>query len=166
MTQNTASTPPAAEKKGGWPLNRILMVAVGGFAALILLPFVIGTLIAAFSDVGQFGEFVRVLRDIAIIVLAMVAIVIALALAVLILQIAHLITLIQSDVKPILDSLQSTLKTTQDTVKFVGENVARPAIKAGGFMASLAVFITQLGGLRKAMKPRKRKEENDAKPSA
>jgi predicted PurR-regulated permease PerM len=150
---------PKTEKKGGWTIQRIVTVAVIGFAALILLPFVIGLIIAVVSDVGQFGELVRVLRDIALIVLAMVGIIIAIALAVLILQVAQLITLLQTDVKPILDSLQSTLRTTQDTVRFVGENVARPAIKASGFMAGLMVFLSQLGGIRRAIKPKRRKDE-------
>jgi predicted PurR-regulated permease PerM len=162
-TQSVPQLPPPVqpipEKKGGWTVKRIVTVAVVAFAAVILLPFIIGLIIAVVSDVGQFGELVRVLRDIALIVLSMVGIIIAIALAVLILQVAQLISLLQTDVKPILDSLQSTLRTTQDTVRFVGENVARPAIKASSFMAGLTTFLSQLGGIRRAIKPKRRKDD-------
>lgn len=142
------------EKKSRWTLKRIVTAAVAGFIAIIAAPFLFGVLIALVSDVGGFGDVVRILRDAAIIVLALVSIVIALAIAVLILQVAQLIGIVQTDVKPLLEHLQATAASTRGTVKFVGDTVTGPIVKTSAFLAATSVFLREFGGIRRALKRR------------
>lgn len=142
------------ETKSRWTLQRVVILAVIGFIALIAAPFVIGLLIAAVTDVGGFGDVIRIVRDIAIIILALVSSVIAIAIAVLILQVAQLIGIVQTDIKPLLEELRSTATATRGTVKFVGDTVSGPIVKVGGFLAGSLIFIREVGGIRRAIKRR------------
>jgi hypothetical protein len=155
--KETTAANAAPEKESRWTLKRVVILATAGFIALIAAPFVIGLLIAAVTDVGGFGDVVRVLRDIAIIILALVSSVIAIAIAVLILQVAQLIGIVQTDIKPLLEELRATATATRGTVKFVGDTVSTPLAKAGGFFAGLWVFLREFGGIRRAIRHREPK---------
>jgi hypothetical protein len=144
--------PPAEPEKeeGRWTVKRIAIIAAIVFVVIVLLPFIVGIIVAV-ADIDNAGQLIQLIRDIFIVVLAMVSILIAVALAVLVVQVAGLINLLRNEIKPVLDNLQETITTTRGTVKFVGDNVAQPIIKAGGFMAGAGVFLRELGGLRRAL---------------
>lgn len=162
MPDTTENVVPNAitEKKSRWTLRRVVILAAIGFIALIAAPFVIGVVIAAVSDVGGFADIVRTVRDIALIILALVSSVIAIGIAVLILQVAQLIGLVQTDIKPLLEELRATATATRGTVKFVGDTVSTPVVKASGFLAGLGVFIREMGGIRRAIRHREPKPQS------
>lgn len=148
---------------GGWSITRIAVVASIVFIVLILLPFVVGIAVSL-ADIQNGLEIIRLIRDIFIIILSMVSIIIAVSIAVLIIQLAGLFNLLQHDIKPILEDLQATMSSARGTVKFIGDNVTEPIVRAGGFMAGLSVFIREVGGIRRAL--RRRETRNDAKESS
>jgi hypothetical protein len=78
-----------------------------------------------------------VVRDIAIIVLALVTGVIGVFLAVLIFQVQSLIHLLRHEVKPILDSANQTVSTVRGTSTFVSDSVVSPMIQVLSFASGV-----------------------------
>ncbi|HEX2620324.1 MAG TPA: hypothetical protein VHL11_09260, partial [Phototrophicaceae bacterium] len=81
-------------------------------------------------------------------------------LVILVIQVAGLVTLLQADIKPLLLNLQETLNMAKGSAQFVGENLASPLIKAGGFFAGASVFLREFGGLRRAIRRTPQAEES------
>ncbi len=154
----TAST--GEEKSGGglWgAISRRLtlqsMVILGG--VVLVLPVLLIALWAYFtarSDPATASLHVGIMRDILLTALALEGVLIVLAVVILILQGAVLFNLLRSDVKPMLQNLQETFTTAKGSAQFVGENLASPLIKAGGFFAGASVFLREAGGLRRALR--------------
>lgn len=141
-------------------LQRYVIIATVVYVVIILAPFLVG-LVLAVADMSRAQVLISLMRDIFIIVLSMVSITIALALAILVLQVAGLINLLQNEIQPILKDLQSTLNGAKGTVKFVGDNVTQPIIKAGGFFAGLSVFMREIGGIRRAVRKTESQDDSD-----
>jgi hypothetical protein len=139
---------PQAERS--FDIRRIVLIAVGVLIGLIVVLFLIALLISTGGD--SLGNVVRVIRDLVIIFLALEGVLIILGLALLTLQVARLVNLLQTEVKPILENTQETVKTAQGTVEFVGNNIAEPVIAASGFFAGVSVLVTNLFGIRRALK--------------
>jgi len=72
-------------------------------------------------------QVVTLIRDISIILLAVVSIIVGILMVLLILEIRNLINTLQRDVKPILDSVNETASTVKGTTDFVSERVVRPS---------------------------------------
>lgn len=153
ISENNNST--EEESTNRWTVQRVMILAVVIFVILVLLPFIAG-IVFAISDFQNAGEIIRLVRDIFIIVLSMVSILIALALAILVIQVAGLMNLLQTEIKPLLENLTDTANSARGTVKFVGDNVTKPLIRARGFMAGLSVFTREAGGIRRAVRSEKR----------
>jgi len=78
-----------------------------------------------------------VVRDIAIVVLALESIVIGVVLVVLLWQVRSLTRLLQDELKPMLDSVRETVGTVKGTTALVSETIVTPAVKIGGFAAGV-----------------------------
>jgi len=78
-----------------------------------------------------------IVRDVAIIILAVESIIIGLLLIVLIWQMRSLAKLLQTEVKPILHSVNETARTVKGTTVFLSDNVARPLIRAASIAAGV-----------------------------
>lgn len=164
MENSTATPPPVpdAPQEGGGPsIMKVAVIAAGAFFVVILLTFALAVFFAT-RDIDRAGEFIRLIRDVFIIVLSMSFLMIVASLTVLIIQVASLVNLLQTEIKPLLENLQATMNTVSGTARFVGANVAQPLIKAGGFMAGVAVFAREFGGIRKALS----RSENGKSPSS
>lgn len=151
--QSASSDTPPAVKSGGMTVKRVVMIAAGALGGIVVLLFVVGLLLALFSNVEATAPRIQIIRDIFIIMLALEFILIVLALAVLILQIARLINLLQNEIKPVLENAQDTVNNAKGTVEFVGSNVTEPLIRARSFMAGTRVLVRELGGIRRAIRP-------------
>lgn len=166
QSEPTAAQPPQLEttkKQSNWTLRRIVMVAAGVLGGIIILLFVIGVLLALFTDPETTAASIQIIRDVVIIIMGLEFILIIVALAILILQIARLVNLLQNEVKPVLENTQTTVNHAKGTVEFVSTNVTAPIVKTGAFLAGAGVFIREFGGLRRAVRPSGRVEqlEND-----
>ena len=112
-----------------------------------ILAIVIGVLLLVGLTVGLFflaraeGQVVTQVRDIFIILMALMMFVIGVALVVLILQIANLTNLLQHEIKPILHSTTDTVNTLKGTVRFLSDNVSEPVIKLNESLASVKKLV-------------------------
>lgn len=156
MSQNVepppTSAPPEATEKRSWSIQRITVLAAGILGGIIILIFVIGLLLAIFSDLEPTAARMEIIRNTLMIVVGLELLLIVFALAVLVLQVMRLINLLQNKAKPVLENTQEAVSSAKGTVEFVGNNVTEPVVKAGAFMAGARVFISELGGIRRAVR--------------
>ena len=160
MTLNASATPdtPAPEETAsGFNFQRIAIIGAGGLIGAILLVFVVAVLLAAAGN--EWATAVQIVRDIVVILLALVGILVILAFTILILQIARLVSLLRAEVKPVLENAQDTMRTAQVTIQFVSDNVAEPIIKASGFVTGISLIIREIFGIRRALQPRDESED-------
>lgn len=101
--------------------------------AFLFLIIIAGSIILANHDVGT----VSVVRDIFVILMALMLVVIGAALIILILQVSNLINILKNDIKPMLDSGNETVNTLKGTIRFISNNLAEPVIKLNESLASL-----------------------------
>ena len=107
----------------------IALVALG-----ILFAFIIaGSIVLAFQSTVA----VAAVRDIFIILMALMLVVIGVAMVILILQISNLINILKNDIKPMLDSGTDTINTLKGTVRFLSTNLTEPVIKLNESLAGL-----------------------------
>jgi hypothetical protein len=79
---------------------------------------------------------VALIRDIAIILLAVESLVIGALLVVLILQLRGLTRMLQEEVQPILESARETATTVRGTTVFVSDTFVKPLISAAGYASA------------------------------
>jgi hypothetical protein len=80
-------------------------------------------------------ETIVLIRDLAIIVLALVSIVVGILMVILILEIRSLVNVLERDLGPILESVNETAATVRGTASFVSEQVVKPLAGAFGVIA-------------------------------
>ncbi len=147
--QTTA--PPASASGSRFDLRRIIIIASAALIGLLVLLFAVALILTLVTH-GDFATTIRVIRDLVIIFLGLEGILIVLSVAVLALQVARLVNLLQTEVKPILENTQETVRTAQTTVEFMSENLTSPVIKASGFLSGASVLLTNLFGIRRALR--------------
>jgi hypothetical protein len=132
VTQAGAA-PPAKSPKGN-NLGRTIGIVV---AVLVVL--------AIISAIGygmvSHPPLTAVLRDISIIVLALVTIVIGAFLAILIFQLQSLMALLRDEIKPILESANDTANTVRGTTTFVSDAVVTPMITVASYASAVRQTI-------------------------
>jgi hypothetical protein len=90
----------------------------------------------------------EIVRDIAIIVLAIESIVIGILLAVLVVQVIRLIHMLRQEVLPILSSTQETVSTVRGTATFVSDHLVQPVVKLASYTAGARQAVSTLFGRR------------------
>jgi hypothetical protein len=126
--QNNAQVEVTNEKK---PILAIVI------AVLLLIGLIVGVFFLARAE----GQVVSQVRDIFIILMALMMVVIGVALVVLIIQLANLTNLLQHEIKPILHSTTDTVNTLKGTVRFLSDNVSEPVIKLNESLASIRKLV-------------------------
>jgi tetrahydromethanopterin S-methyltransferase subunit G len=116
---------------------------IGLVAIVVVILLLLG---GAGYGLVKYPGFTSVLRDIAIIVLALVTIVIGLFLVILIFQLQSLIALLRDEIKPILDSANQTASTVRGTTTFVSDAVVRPMIAAASYASAVRETVKVLAG--------------------
>ena len=118
------------------------------YIAIVIL--VLGIIIAGIVLLAGAGnETTAQVRDIFIILMALISLVIGVALIILIIQIAALINLLQNEIKPILKSTNDTVNTLRGTSTFLSENLASPVIKINSSIAGLRKLLDLAGLFKK-----------------
>jgi hypothetical protein len=119
----------------------------GTIAALAIITVVIlAILLAGGYALLTHPIFTAGLRDISIIVLALVSVVIGLFLVVLIFQLQSLIALLREEVGPILESANQTANTVRGTTTFVSDAVVTPMINVASYASGVRHTIRVLTG--------------------
>ena len=91
-----------------------------------------------------------IIRDLAIIFLALESIVVLVLLSILIWQIWRLMVMLQTEIKPLILDAQDTVSTVRGTTTFMSENVVTPVMQANskvaGYRRTVQVLIDGLRG--------------------
>lgn len=101
--------------------------------AVVLIAIIAGIVVLSLQEPGT----VTKVRDLFIILMALMLFVIGLALVVLIVQVADLTNLLKNEVKPILNSTTDTVNTLKGTVRFMSDNLTEPVIKLNESLAGM-----------------------------
>ncbi len=128
--QLTTTSPDSLETQPEENNKSTIFIVIG---VVILLAIIAGIVLLAFQPT----DTVSTVRDIFIILMALMMFVIGAALVVLIIQLADLTNLLKHEVKPILHSTTDTVNTLKGTVRFLSDNLAEPVIKINESVASL-----------------------------
>jgi predicted PurR-regulated permease PerM len=102
---------------------------------VIVLAILITCLVYLFNPGLTSSETVARIRDIFIILMALVSLLIGFVLVILMIQIARLTNLLENEIKPILDSTNETISNLRGTTKFISDNLVEPVIKLNEFIA-------------------------------
>jgi hypothetical protein len=95
-----------------------------------------------------------IVRDLAIIVIAVQTFILNIFLVILIWQIWRLAKMMQTDVKPIIDDTQETVSTIRGTTTFMSANVVDPVIRTSSKFAGAKRTLQALAeGVRPDPKP-------------
>jgi len=140
------STPEPATPAG--QDRRAQLLIIGGAILVLAL------LITAIVLMAKFPATTVVIRDIAIVFVAVTTFFIGIAMLVLIVQIQALIQVLQEEVRPLLASVNDTASTVRGTTEFVSDNLVSPLIKAAGFTAAMRRVAGELRSVVAAIRPR------------
>jgi hypothetical protein len=121
------------------PRNVMRTVGIALVAALILVGVGFGI-----WGLVTHPEVTAVVRDLFIIVLALVTVIIGLFLIILIFQLQSLIALLRDEIKPILESANRTASTVRGTTSFVSDAVVSPVIRAASLAAGVGQTVRTL----------------------
>ena len=161
MSNMAPPTTGDTESRSSFDLKRIIMIASAVLIGLLVVLLALAVILTLATN-GDFAETIRIVRDLVIIFLALEGILIIMSLAVLALQVARLVNLLQNEVKPILVNTQETVKTAQSTVEFMSENLTQPVIRASGFLSGTSILVSNLFGIRKAVRRTEERREVEA----
>lgn len=130
-----------------WPLVGVAAVVVVFVAGLVG-----AVLVAILADPDDAANWVGIIRDIFIIVLAMEGMLMGVALIVLIVQLAALVNLLQNEIQPIVDNANETVTTVRGTAQFMSQNVIEPVVKAGALLAGIGGVLREVLKLRRTVR--------------
>lgn len=129
-----------APQERGSKAGRNIAIIAGIIVVLALI------ILAIYGMVTHPGV-TEAIRDISIIVLALVSIVIGIFIIILTWQVWQLTRLVQDEIKPILDSTQRTVSTVRGTTAFMSDKITRPAIEAASMAAGIRASVREAVGL-------------------
>lgn len=128
----------------------------------LVVVLVLAIVVAAIYGMAANPGITSVVRDIAIIALALVTLIIGLFLIILIFQLQSLIVLLRDEIKPILDSANQTANTVRGTTTFVSDAVVTPMIQVASVLSGVGQTFKTLAGTGHKRKARKRTPANSA----
>lgn len=146
------SVDESVEKKDGRPITFWIAVAMGGIVGLFVLLLVGSVFIAAaFGEHDSVADWVSIIRDLFIILLAMEGMVMGFALIVLVIQLAALLNVLQNEVQPIVDNANETVSTVRGTAQFMSQNLVEPVVKMSALAAGVSGVLREVIGIRRAL---------------
>jgi hypothetical protein len=161
--QDQPTAQESTRKKGRawyfWPV-----VGLGALVAVFVIGLVSALLIAVFANPTDAANWIGIIRDLFIIVLAMEGMMMGLALIVLVLQLAALVNLLQNEIKPVVDNANQTVTTVRGTAQFMSQNVVEPVIKFGALAAGIGGVARELFRLRRSVRRASQGGKTSEKP--
>lgn len=122
-------------------------VSRGTWAAIAAI-VIVALVIAAFVWMVA-AEATATVRDVFIILMALVMLFIGVMLLALVYQVAALTRMLREEIKPLLENAEETVNTARGTTMFVSEHFVQPVIGMAGTMAGIARVVSLLGELRR-----------------
>ncbi len=139
------SKPLTAEERAA---KRTQMRIIGGAVGFLIL------LVAMIVLMAKFPVATQVVRDIAIVLVAVETFLIGLALIILLFQIQVLIQVLRDEVQPLLHAVNDTASTVRGTTEFMSHTVVSPIIKFAGFTSAVGQVLGNVRGVVKATRRR------------
>jgi hypothetical protein len=118
--------------------KRTQYLLIGG--GIVLVALLVGIIVL----LASFPQATRVIRDIAIVFVAVETFLIGMALLVLVVQIEELIRVLRDEIQPLLRSVNDTAATVKGTTKFVSHNMVSPIIRVASFTAGLTTSLRRV----------------------
>ena len=134
--------PKTPEERAAKRTQMIIIAAAVGFLILLVVAVVL---------MASFPGATEVIRDIAIVFVAVETFLIGLAMILLIFQIQVLIQVLRDEIQPLLRSVNDTASTVRGTTEFVSHNMVTPIIKASGFMAGMGRVVSDAVAVTRAV---------------
>jgi len=154
MEPQTPITPiPNAPEQSPISPRTQRMIIAGGIALLILF-------IAAIVLMAFFPATTVIIRDIAIVLVAVETFLMGLAVIILIFQVQSLIQVLRDEVQPLLRSVNDTASTVRGTTEFMSQNVVSPFIKWAGVTAAVQRVTIDLIKIAEGTWPRAKPVQN------
>ncbi len=125
------------------PLISRVAVTLGVIAVVVLVALLIWGIIWV---AGNYPTAIETLRDIVIIALALGSCLFSIAFLIMLVMIIRLVNMLEFEIKPILQQTSDTLATVRGTTTFVSQNVVKPVVNAGGFVAGARRTLQVLFG--------------------
>lgn len=153
-----SATGSGADRALGAQKGPVTARAIGwGVLAVVILAILVGIV----YGLATHPALTTTVRDISIILLALVTLVIGLFLVVLIVQLQSLISLLRNEIKPILDSANQTVNTVRGTTTLVSDTVVTPVVTVASYVAAARQMIRTLTG-RPSRRSRNRAQPQEA----
>lgn len=144
-------TPATTEEQSKWTVGRIVKIALAVYAAIILVPLVIGVFLAR-ADAVRAAEVMAYVRDLLTIILFLVTILVVAGVGILAVQVAALVGVIKVEAGAISGEVRGALKAVRGAATFIAEAVAAPAIRVLAFVSGALRFMGELSLLRRALR--------------
>lgn len=160
MSDNHSSPATAEASKSEGAFLRGVLIAVGGFVALVTVVFV-GLLALATLNPDRAAAIVAYIRDVLISVLCLQSIVVVVALGLLLVQIGRFVNLLRNETKPVTDQARETLTTVRTSATFVSKATAEPFIALRSWWAGVIVFLKLVFSVRALRSLMKKPERPD-----
>ncbi|MCC6800570.1 MAG: hypothetical protein IT325_10655 [Anaerolineae bacterium] len=147
-----ANTQSQNEERGG---RTWYFWALAGLAALVgvfVISLVAAVAIALLADPQDAANWVGLIRDVFIIVLALEGMLMGIALIVLVIQLAALVNLLQNEITPIVDNANETVSTVRGTAQFMSENLVQPVVRFTSITAGVGALLRELLSIRKSLR--------------
>lgn len=151
MSESQASGNSAAQggprRSSGPSITRLIKVAAS-IGILVILSLLIAALAAALTAAETWAPFLRIFRDVFLLILLLESVLIIAALAILMLQAAGFLIMLRSEIKPILDNARETTRLSRATAQFINSNAVDPLIQIKSFLSGLLAFLRELIRIR------------------
>ncbi|HOT92204.1 MAG TPA: hypothetical protein PLJ78_09430 [Anaerolineae bacterium] len=154
-TKATVTPIPVGEGQPTAPMSKRTQIMIIGGAVLLLI-----LLVTAIVLMATHAQATQVIRDIAIVFVAVETFLIGLAVLLLIFQIQTLIQVLRDEIQPLLRSVNDTASTVRGTTAFVSHNVVSPFIKLAGFAAAVQRVTGDLVHIAGAARPRSKSSQS------
>ncbi|MHB0857512.1 MAG: hypothetical protein ACYC5M_08075 [Anaerolineae bacterium] len=96
--------------------------------------------------------WLEVVRDVAIVLLALMSVIIGVLAAITLLQIRSLVRVLQDEIVPMLDTVNGTLRTVNGTTQFVSDNVVDPVVKVSSFTTGTLQTMRSLLSIKRKVR--------------
>lgn len=143
-----------AEQSGGRKWYFWALIGLGVLVGVFLIALIAAVVIALLADPEDAANWVGLIRDVFIIVLALEGMLMGIALIVLVIQLAALINLLQNEITPIVDNASETVSTVRGTAQFMSQNLVQPVVRIAAVTTTVGAILREFVGIRRAMRPK------------
>ena len=162
---NNSDAASLESPSSGGGIRRLIKVsAIIGILLILLL--LAAALAAALTAAETWAPFVRVFRDLFLLIILLESVLVIAALAILMLQAAGFLIMLKTEIKPILDNARETTRMSKATAQFINSNAVDPLIQIKSFLSGLLAFLRELIRIGSLVTPEEKSADPGDEPQA